>query len=323
MRLRIALPLAASALALLLACDDGLEPVTPPKPEPPPVTTPPPTGPDPSLPAFLLDHIASPVRAVATGTGRLLVADSRLRMVVRVDPASLQPDQGLRIAGKPSAVAILDQRIYVGNPDRQTVEIYRAQGGGSAGSFGSGAVAYPSDIAVDPGRGLVFVVDGRSQQVRVFTATGALVQVIGAPGPGTNQFLAPIGIAVDTARQEVLVSDYGAPPTVKAAVKIFRYDGSYVDQISGAGRCAGSGCSGGFSRPQGLAVSRLGKIFLADALLGQILVYDRAAKTLDRVLGGYPTLYVPVDVVIGKNDDVFVVSKLTARVVLFPAAASQ
>lgn len=265
----------------------------------------------------------SPVRASGTTEGRLLVTDARLRMVLRVDPVSLQPDQAMRTSGEPGAVALLGQRIFVGNAARQTVDVYDAQGGGSAGNFGNGAVGYPTDIAVDASRRLVFVVDGQGQSVKVFTTHGTLVQVIGGPGAGGNQLLVPIGIAVDTARQQILVSDYGAPPSTKASVKIFAYDGSVVDVISGAGRCGMLGCSGGFSRPQGVALSRLDKVFVVDALLGQVLVFDRGTKTLERSIGSPSVLYVPSDVVIDANDDVFVVSNGTMSIVRFAKAAAQ
>jgi len=278
---------------------------------------------EPELPLFVGDGIGSPTRAVLTPEGRLLVTDARLRMILRVDPASLQPDQGLQLRTKPTAVGLLGARIYVGSPDQQTVEIFAARGGRALGNFGVGAVGYAMAIAVEPTRQLVYVLDGQSRQVKVFSAAGGLVSSFGGPGPDVSQFLTPTGIAVDTARQEILVSDYGSPPTVKAAVKIFGYDGVYKDVISGAGKCGMISCSGGFSRPQGLGVTVAGRIFLTDAVLGQVLVYDRATKALLRTVGSYPMLHLPVDAVIGRQGDLFVVSNLTSRIVRFAGEAAQ
>lgn len=291
------------------------------RPPPPPPPPPAPDPVDPTLPGFFLDGMASPVRAFGTPEGRLLVTDAKHKMVLRVDPVSLRPDQALRVGGKPLGVAHLGQRIYVGNADRATVEIYAAQGGDLIGDVGRGMVTYPSDIAVDPLRGLVFVVDGVERMVKVFDSAGLLVRYIAGPGTAADQLVTPIGIVVDTARQQILVSDYGAPPEVKASVKIFDYDGTYVDLISGAGKCGMLGCTGGFSRPQGLAITPGGQIYLADAMLSQVLVFDRATKALVRTIGGYPTLHVPAGVVITARGDLFVVSTATASVVAFLGGA--
>ena len=309
-------------LAVAAACRDQVNPgdISAKRQRPPP---PPPPVLDPSFPTFTRDGLLSPVRAVATDKGWLLVTDARLRMITRVDPVSLLPDQAFRVPSAPSAVGLLGGKVLVGNPGRQTVDLYTAQGGTSVGSVGPGMVGYASDIATDAARGLAFVLDQQARQVKVFDGDGALLGLIGGAGTGTTQLVTPVGVALDTLRQEVLVSDYGTPPTVMASVKIYAYDGTYLDQISGAGRCGMLGCSGGFSRPQGLAVSGLGRVFLADALLGQVLVYDRGTKALLRTLGGYPTLYGPSDIVIGRSDDVFVVSNLTAAVVAFRGEAAR
>jgi len=285
----------------------------PPPPEPEPV--------DPTLPGFFLDGMLSPVRAAGTPEGRLLVTDAKHRMVLRVDPVSLQPDQAVRVRGKPLGVAHAGQRIYVGNADRRTVEIFAAQGGDVVGDFGRDAVAYPSDIAVDSVQGLVFVVDGIERTVKVFDLSGSMVRVVSGPGPGDGDLTTPVGIAVDPERQELLVTDYGSPPTVSASIKIFGYDGAYVDLVSGAGKCGMLGCSGGFSRPQGLGLDASGRIYVADAVLSQVLVFDRTSKAIVKTIGGYPALHVPSDVVITASGDLFVVSTMTASVVSFLGGA--
>jgi hypothetical protein len=73
-------------------------------------------------------------------------------------------------------------------------------------------------------------------------------------------------------------------------------------------------------------VDDLGRIFVADVLLAKVLVFDR--ETLEQVgeLGGGagdPTLFVPLDVAVDTDGDVFVTSNRTRSVEVFPNGAGQ
>jgi DNA-binding beta-propeller fold protein YncE len=213
-------------------------------------------------------------------------------------------------------VALLGRRLFVGNATKGTVEVYDAQGGELQRSFGPGAVEHPSDLAVDEILGLVFAVDGATRQVKVFRVRGTLHATISGPGLAPEQLQTPIAVAVDPLRAEVYVSDYGVVGG-HAAVKIFDYNGTFIDEISGAGSCGMLGCSGGFSRPQGVAVDRQGKIYVADALLAQVLVYDRATLEQVEVLGSRDAgLRLPLDVALGADGEVYVTSNRTHSVEL-------
>lgn len=265
--------------------------------------------------------LQSPVRLALTPEGAVLVTDSRLGIVAEVDPTSLAAVAGAAITGKPLAVGFLDGRIYVGNAAARTVDVLDALGS-PVTSFGRGAVGHPSDLAVDAALGQLFVVDGVARAVKVFDRNGRLLRTLGSGAT----FQAPIGVAVDTARREVLVTDYGNPDaSLAAAVKIFDYDGNFLAEISGKGTCGSLGCSGGFSRPQGLAVHG-GRIYMADGLLAAVLVFDRATLARDTVLGGRgvpPNLRMPSDVAIGANGDVYVVSNVAGHVEVFRQAAAR
>ncbi len=311
------------ALGLLAGClgdvpggGDVVDTDKPEKKDPPSPTVPvdpqlPPTG----------TTLASPLRVEVTGTGWLLVTDSKRRMVFRVDTATLLPDQALKLDATPLAVGMLGDQIFVGIEERQTVEMFDASGR-AIGSLGDiGAVAHPSDLAIDGGEGLVFVLDGRAGDIKVFdVADRSLTGTIAA-----GQLRSPAGVAVDPGRREVWVSDYGASG-VAASVTAFSYDsetwGAVVGEISGEGTCGSLGCSGGFSRPRGLAVDSA-RVYLTDAVLAQVLMFDRDSGERVGALGtGDPAvsdLRVPTDVEIDTAGQVFVTSTSTARVVRFRA----
>ncbi len=261
----------------------------------------------PELPAVSLGSLQSPLRLTAV-PGGLLVTDSRLRMVLQVDPTTLTYGRGIYIGGKPLGVAYWDRFIYVGNATRRTIEVYHGQGGGLLYDFGPGVVTHPSDIAVDQEEARIFVVDGAAKSVKVFTPSGEMVRTISGPGSASDRLANPIAVAVDAVRQEVLVSDYGTlGPNGHASVKIFGYDGSFKVEISGAGNCGSGGCADGFSRPQGLAIGHDGRIYLADALLAKVLVFDRS--TLARVgeIGDRSFARLPTDLAVGVAGDLFIV----------------
>ncbi len=290
-------------------------------PEPPPE---PPPGPvEPDFPAAAFDAMKAPLRMALTPAGRLLVSDGQARKIFTVDPTTRLPDGEVEIDGKPTAIAYLDDVVYVGNPSRGTIEMYNADGGGFAGDFGSGTVGHAMDMAVDGGAGLLFVVDGAGRNVKVFDGAGQLQSTIGSPGLAPGQFANPIGIAVNDSLQEVYIGDYG-PDADPANIKIYGYDGTYVTEISGAGNCGMLGCSGGFSRPQGISVSPDGRLFVADAMLAGILVIDRATLEVASTLGGrdtgIPALRIPAGVVVS-GDNVYVASNRSHSVEVFEGGA--
>ena len=265
----------------------------------------------PELPGVIVRSLQSPLRLTAV-PGGLLVSDPRLRMVVQVDPVTLTYGRGIYIDGKPLGVAYFDRFVYVGNATKQTIEVYDGQGGRLLSDFGRGAVTHPSDIAVDQEEALIFVVDGAAKSVKVFDPAGTNVLTISGPGSTSDRLANPIAVAVDVVRKEVLVSDYGTlGSNGYASVKIFGYDGVFRAELSGAGNCGAGGCTDGFSRPQGLVIGNDGRIYLADALLAKVLVYDRA--TLIRVgeIGDRDFARMPTDLAVGVGGDLFIVANRT------------
>jgi len=262
---------------------------------------------------LVTQELQSPVRLVAARGGELLVSDSRLGMIFTLNPLTLEPERGFVVGGKALALGVSGDQILVGNASRRTIEVY-GDDGTLEGSYGPGAVDYPLDLAIDDGLGLVFVVDGIAREVKVFDSRGVLQTTF------TGRLVSPMGIAVDTVRGEVLVSDwgdFGRSGGGSASIKIFSYDGTFIDEISGAGDCGMTGCSGGFSRPHGLDVDGRSRIYVADALLAQVLIFDRSTKQQVGIVGNRPALRVPTDVVLAEGGDLFVTSNRTASVALF------
>ena len=300
----------------------GHPPFLNPTPEPP---VPEPTAPLSTTPEFPLPggDMDSPIRITHTDSGWLLATDSRRGVLLRVNPATLLADQALNVKAKPLAVGMLNTEIYVGIEDQAAVKVYSSAGDPLGYLATPGSVGHPGDLAVERTLGQVFVLDGLARDVKIYDAAArVLVSTL-----GQGQLLTPSGIALDEARQEVLISDYGEVGQ-PAAVRIFSYAiadfGALKATLSGAGICNYMGCRDGFSRPRGLAVHN-GRIYIPDVMYRQVLVFDRATLTKLTQLGsGDPALSdlrMPSDVTITPQGDVFVTNPQTHSVAMFPGGA--
>jgi DNA-binding beta-propeller fold protein YncE len=260
--------------------------------------------------------VKAPVRMAPTPSGQLLVADYHQGAILRVDPNTLQPDRGFRIDGKPSAVALMGDRIFVANVTSNTVDVFGSNGQWRY-SFAPEAVERPTDLVVDPVHRLVLAVSGGTNVVKAFDVSGEVQFVI-------RDLWKPTGIAVDGSRQEILVSDYGeAAHGERASVRIFDYDGNPIATILGHAGMANSR----FSRPQGLAVDGTGRIYLVDALSAEVVVLDRETGATVNTIGIFGPdpgqLLLPLDIVIGQTGDIYVTSYKTRRIERFIGVVAQ
>ncbi len=274
------------------------------------------------------NRLGDPRRIAEGRHGQLVVSDDALG-VVALDKQTLELVWSCPLPGSPFAVAEFHGLVFVGNTATQNVEVYRAKGGqgkleflynlGHSEAGQPGFFQLPTDMAIDARQQLIFVLDSRAKSVKVFDVKGRFLYAL--PPVGGFTLLSPSAIAVDGARGEVLVSDYGDPSgffgvNAPARVAIYSYSGAHLGLIDGNKR---------FARPQGLAVDGLGRIYLAEALLGQVFVFDRYSGTVIRTLGSFGTgagqLALPLDVVVDqKSGDVFVTSNISRRVEVFRGA---
>lgn len=272
--------------------------------------------PSPHLPVGSATRVlGSPVRIAAMDNGPLLVTDYTARSVCMVNRTKLDVLRCFPIEGNPLAVAWVDGRVYVGNETTGAVEVYNPEGEWQfdLGS-GKGTIKKPTDMAVDENSRKIFVTDGNEKNIKVFSFNGVWLYTITGTLWGAERLVNPTGIALDAVQGEVFVSDYGDPAQrFPARILVFDLDGNYLRSIPGR--------AGGFSRPQGLAVEG-DRLFVADSMLGAILVFDRATGTKVKTLGSFGSgpgqLMLPLDVLaLAATGDVFVTNNRNSRVERF------
>ena len=254
--------------------------------------------------------LASPVRIAEMGD-LLIVSDYREKAVFLLNKLKLKSVRSFPVKGAPLAVAYTGGRILVGNETEKRIEMYNPAGnnlGVFGGSRGNRILA--RDMAMDERSDTLFVVDGLDRTVKLFDREGTLIQTI-----MSRDIVNPAGIAIDAERSELYVSDYGDPALKNPAlVHVFDYSGNL--------RRALSGQRAGFSRPQGMSFSE-DHLFLADGVLGKVLVLDSSTGSLAKTLGSFGAepgqLMLPLDVVIDRlTKDVYVTNNRPGRIERFP-----
>jgi len=100
-------------------------------------------------------NFVSPVGVAIARNGNVLVTDTELKRVIRLDAKSGQP----------------------------------------IGNFGFGDLERPTGLAVDPDSGRIFVADTNEHNIKIFDETGKLVQTIGQLGDGPGEFNSPTDLA--------------------------------------------------------------------------------------------------------------------------------
>ncbi|MBL1215960.1 MAG: hypothetical protein D8M59_00525 [Planctomycetes bacterium] len=254
----------------------------------------------------------------------LLVTDAGSQSIVKYRISDGEAVQSVAIEGKPLAIGCLDGRVYVGNDETDRIEIYSDRGTYLGALEGTGsAVGSPSDLAIDATDRLMFVVDSKACDVKVFDldrAGGEMVYTISRKGENADEFQKPTAIAIDPVAKEVFVSDYGDEEnaSLNPRVLVFSYDGLYQTALSGKGGANGYR----YSKPQGLAVNDLGHVFVTDAWFGEICIMDRATGEEVTTLGSYGKepgqLWLPLDIVItGENKDLYVTNSRVHRIEVF------
>jgi len=232
----------------------------------------------------------APMRLTATKDGRFLISDYQARKIMLYDPRQPEPlSEAFPVAGTPLAIEIMHKFVLVGNDQAGTIEVYKDDGKMLRLFISEGPIQ-ASDMAYDPQARLVFVADALNREIKVFRENGELLRSFGMLGP----LVRPTGIAIDPQEKKVFVSDYGdskaADPTARlASLQIYDYEGALLKKITGS-----------FSRPQGIAADAT-RIFMADAIRGQILIFERTGDyALVNALGKYGVaegeLFLPMDV---------------------------
>ena len=170
----------------------------------------------------------------------------------------------------PTGVAIDKnlQRVYVSDPNNNQIGIYDFAGNTIA-TYSPGTLSDPNGLAVD-GNGRIYIADSGNDRIVVINSDLTLAGSMGGPGPNPQNLSNPHGVAIDTFGN-AYVADTGND-------KIKRYDSSFTYDASGSFGTTGSGATGEFNNPLGIAISQSGsnKIIVADTGNSRYQVFEQS-----------------------------------------------
>jgi len=169
-----------------------------------------------------------------------------------------------------------------------------------------GQLNKPSDVSVSKD-GLIYVVDGVNNKIKIFDRNGSFVSSFGKQGSGRGEFSQPLGIDLDNSGK-VYIADSG-----NQRVQIFNATGSFINEI----KLPASNGHG--ADPTDVAIDNVNnKCYISDNDNHQILAYDLSKLTLIKTYGsrgtGRDRFQYPFLMALGKEQHLYVVDVINTRV---------
>lgn len=215
------------------------------------------------------EHVSfvSPIGIVIGRDGEVLVADSGLGRIVRLDQSGRPRGsfaQGL--VDRPTGLARdpTSGRIFVADTAQHDIKVFDSQGqfvktigrrGKQLGEFNA-----PTHLAFVDKR--LYVSDTLNARVQVLTAEGEPIDSLGRRGLFVGNLTRPKGITVDLDRNIYVVEGY------YDHLLIFNKEGRFLLPIGGTGSAIGQ-----FFLPAGAWSDGNGRIFIADMFNGRVIIF--------------------------------------------------
>lgn len=170
----------------------------------------------------------------------------------------------------------------------------------------TGSFSEPSDVSVSKD-GLIYVVDGVNNSIKVFNQNGKPVFSFGRNGSGNGEFRFPLGIDIDSSGR-VYIADSG-----NHRIQVFNSNGSFITLINVPSK------NGNPSDPTDVAVDRSNdRFYVVDNNNHYILAYDLSNLKLLETYGGPGTekreFRFPFLITLDKNNDLYIVDVINTRV---------
>lgn len=269
----------------------------------------------------LTDNVSAPT-AVATDTnGNVYLTESSNNRLLVFNAGGENTDT-LSGLDKPKGVAV-DSRgnVYIGNEIAMNVSVYDSEltflyklG------IGDGEVENPNAIAIDS-IGKVYVADRNEDVIKIYNPDGTFDTSFGGPDasvptPG-GKFHSPSAIAIDEIWQEIIVSDlqliHGQFNTIEGArIQVFDMEGGFKRSFGEFGIEEGM-----ISKPFGVAVDTVGRIYVSDARTHAVKVFDPEGTFLGIVFDLKNQMRTPLGIAMNNDSRLYIASLITSSVEVY------
>lgn len=223
-------------------------------------------------------ELRKPYGITTDSRGRIYAADTELKTVFLIDPATRVVEQrsgdSRAPMGLPAGVAVDSQdRLFVSDAELHSITCFKSAGQVVA-RFGLSLLGRPGGIAIDKQRNRLYVADAKASHIVVFDTTSfEFIDSFGSPSkPGKAEngtFNAPTNVAVDR-QGNLYVAD-----TWNYRVQILDPAGRFLRAFGAQGDRPGE-----FIRPKGIAVDSEGHVYVADAEFNNFQVLSPEGQPL-------------------------------------------
>lgn len=217
-----------------------------------------------------LEDFISPIGIAPGFSGEILVADSGLGRIVRLDQeGKYLGNLGENVLERPTGLAMDPQSglLYVADTSAHNIKVFNSTGEveGVLGKPGKGVGEFnaPTHLAFRDGK--LYVSDTLNARIQTFTMDENLAfsqaQVIGNRGLYIGNLTRPKGVGVDDDGNIYIVESY------YDHLLVFDQQGKYLIPIGGTGNKVGQ-----FFLPAGVWSDSRGRIFIADMFNGRVVI---------------------------------------------------
>ncbi len=251
--------------------------------------------------------MTAPGRLAATAGGGVYVADQQGSALLEYDDVGTLVGTFVLVADPIGVAVHPDGRVFVSRADG-VVAVYDATflelAVVDATPF---SLVAPNDLAYDSLADELYVVDSGAHNVMVFAESApgvndwGAVLAFGAEGYGLSEFVTPQAIAIDTNLDHVILTD-----TDNFRIQVFDTAGVFLFKFGYRTLYFNDTETAWFPRAGGVAVDSCSNIYVSDALMGTVRVFDPTGAELDAAhlplltFGtGAGDLRVPMDLAIG------------------------
>ena len=192
----------------------------------------------------------------ATGpTMSVITPNYKFERSIRISPAmSIMGVGETTRAAEPGAIKLGPKReVYTLFPKAKRLAIIDLANNIIRRSITLNEAVYPIDFVFSNDLRSAYVVDHYGYKVLHYNLTGKLLNSWGSPGPNSDQFTLPYGIAISD-NDKIYVTDVG-----QNKVKVFDRNGKFIKQWGSWGTEPAA-----FYQPKGVAVDRQGRIIVTD-----------------------------------------------------------
>ncbi len=212
------------------------------------------------------NSFVSPIGIASRSDNEILVADSQLGRVIRLDLSGNPVGSiGAGILQRPTGLAIDKDsgHIYVADTGEHNIKVFNGEGNlvNTIGEPGEGPGQFNAPTYLCISNGFLYVSDTLNARVQKLTIEGKPISIIGQRGLYIGNFTRPKGITADSDGNIYVIESY------YDHLLIFSASGDFLLPIGGTGTEIGY-----FYLPAGIWSDSQDRIFTADMLNGRVII---------------------------------------------------